>query len=186
MRPLEQYEAGIQVVCDDKRKVGVIPNDDARRQRDRSDWSRSGGESSGIDAIFGSSSGGGRAFPGRRSNLPAWMAPGAAAAAQVATTGEGPPSQTEHQKGSASDEGHPRQHMASSDPAPLPELTSGAPVELTSLATGNDRSAAGRCEGAADGAGSDDGSSGRRGSGSDSGSGGGGSGGCWRRCWRWR
>ena len=54
MRPLEQYEAGIQVVCDDKRKVGVIPNDDARRQRDRSDWSRSGGEGSGrgMDGIL--------------------------------------------------------------------------------------------------------------------------------------
>ena len=93
-------------------------------------------------------SGGGQTFSGCQSNLSAWMTPETSAADQVAAAGgEGSSSQKEHKKGNASDERHPRQHRASPDPAPLSELTSGAPVELASLATGDDKSAAGRSGG---------------------------------------
>ena len=73
---------------------------------------------------------GARSFSGRRSNLPAWMTSGAAAAAQVAAAGN------------ASDERYPKRPRSSSDPAPLSELASGALAKLATLATGDDKSAA--------------------------------------------
>ena len=89
-----------------------------------SDWSRSGGEGSGRGNGGIGGRGGGRLLSGRQSNFPAWMTPGTAAAAQVAATGEGSSSQSEHQKDNASDERHLSQPRAPSDPARLSELAS--------------------------------------------------------------